>query len=196
MLSTIGRAAIRRIGGGSSASISTNRAALQSLWSLQRADYTQTPRCYATTAAAKPKATTAAKVKKDPATKANPKTAAAKTPLKKKAALKKAPLKKKKALVKKPVVKKKKEKVPLTEEEKLKVKLKALKIQALLGKEPKQLPATAWTLIFSEEMKLGGKASAEKISEIAAKYKNLSPSELEVRLPRHSITIPMLHNIN
>lgn len=177
MLSTIGRAAIRRIGGGG-VSTSTNRA-FQSLWSLQRADYIQKPetalhRCYATATKTvtkpKPKAKTATKT-------AKPK--AAKKVVKKK---KPAPKKKKVALKKKPAVKPKKKPVPLTEEQKLRAEIRELKVKALLAEEPKALPLTAWNVLLTEESKLGGLSASVRMPAIAAKYKALSPEELEVRL--------------
>ena len=182
MLSTIGRAAIRRIGGGTA---STNRA-LQTLWTLQRAESIQTPnqtnpRCYATATktVAKPKAKAAAK----------PKPKAKKVVVKKVAKKKAAPKKKKLAVKKKkPVVKKKvvrpKKKVVLTEAQKLKAEIKVLKEKALLDGEPNALPSTAWTVVMTEEMKAAGPglSASARMPAVSAKYKSLDPSELEVCL--------------
>lgn len=178
MLSTIGRAAIRRIGGGSA---STTNRALQSLWTLQRADHaqSQTPRCYATATktVAKPKAkkaTTTTKAKT---------VSKAKPAAKKKAVVKKklAPKKKKVVLKKKPAVKKKK--VPATEEQKAKAELKVLKAKALLDEEPSGLPTTAWLVMSSDALKAKEATVQSGMPALSAKYKGLSASELEVCLP-------------
>lgn len=187
MLSTIGRSAIRRIGGG--ASISTNRA-LQSLWQLHRAEYisatantTAQPlswlkiaRTYATAtkAAAKPKTTKAKSTTKST------------TKPKAKKAAKKKPVKKKKAAPKKAV---KKPKVTLTEEQKARAEIKQLKVKALVAEEPAGLPNSTWVVFLTREIRNNAsKGSAtERSSSAAAQYRNLSPSELAVSLhPRFS----------
>lgn len=104
----------------------------------------------------------------------------AKPAAKKKAVVKKkvAPKKKKVVLKKKPVVKKK---VPVTEEQKAKAELKVLKAKALLEEEPKGLPTTAWVVMASEALKAGETTLRSGMPALSAKYKELSPSELEVR---------------
>jgi len=190
MLSAIGRAAVRRVVAGGAQS--TNQA-LRSIWHIQRVDSTQNPsntpqsalpirRLYATATKAAP--TTKAKI---PATKAKPK---AKKVAPKKKAVKK-PVKKvvkKKAKPKaKPV---KKVKKPLTEVQKSKlaatkarVYLKELKEQAL---SPPSKPATtAWQVLLSEVTKQPQPAGqkydlASVAKEASAKFKSLTPAELEV----------------
>ncbi len=181
MLSAIGRAAIRRVGGG--AWQSTNRT-LQSIWHLQRVDAPQIAnnastrsrlffslqRPYVTTtkAASKTRAKSTAKQ-----TKATPK-----KPVKKAAKKKKAVAKKPKPKVKKPVKK------ILTDEQKLKAQVKELKAKALLS-SPKLKPSTAWSVLLSEHMATQGSGGRSNVGatskEASAKYKSLSPQELEVR---------------
>lgn len=187
MLSTIGRAAVRRVGGG--ASQSTNRALCCSLLRLHGVDASQNSinpsaqrqftialrRAYATATkdVAKPKAKSAVKAK------AKPKSAAkkpAKKPVKKK-------VKKTKAKAKpKPKIKKAVKK-PLTDEQKLRLDIKKLKETALLAGQPKSAPISAWQVVLKE----GGDKISSKISERAKSaaevYKALSPSELEVSTP-------------
>jgi hypothetical protein len=175
MLSAIGRAAIRRAGAGA-AHPSTNRV-FRSVWRLQRlqtrenAESNLSPtqisfvlrRSLATAAStAKPKSKTPAKkvVKK-----AAKKTV--KKPAKKKAAAKPKPKAKPKKIV--------------TPEEKEKLKIKKLKAVAL--SIPKLKPATAWTVLVSDflsENTVPGKQVTTWVKEAAAKYKTLSPGELEV----------------
>jgi hypothetical protein len=95
----------------------------------------------------------------------------------------------KKAVKKKTVVKKLKPKPRarpkriLTEEEKKKVVVKDLKAKALT--QPKQLPQTAWTVLASEVSKANptNPRIASGMVAAAAKYKSLSPAELEVTDP-------------
>lgn len=166
------------------ASQSTNRT-LQSIWHLQLVDGPQNTdnastrprlffslqRSYATTTKAAPKtrATSTAK----PKTKAAPK-----KPVKKPAKKKKAVAKKSKPKVKKPVKK------ILTDEQKLKAQVKELKAKALLS-SPKLKPSTAWSVLLSEHMATQGSGGRSNVGatskEASAKYKSLSPQELEVR---------------
>lgn len=177
MLSSIGRAAIRRVGAGASHQ-STNRV-LQSLWHLQRIDKSNNVDLTSTLlqfsfSVRRPYATTTQ------ATKPKTKTSTAKAkPKTQKAVLKKA-VKKKAAAKPKPKAKPKKK--VLTDEQKQKAELKALKATALTP--PKGKPATAWTVLLSEMMKKGsvppgGTTSVAK--EAAARYKSLTAEELEVR---------------
>jgi hypothetical protein len=196
MLSTIGRSAIRRIGGG--ASISTNRA-LQGLWQLHRAEYISAPdntvaqphswlklaRSYATAtkAAAKPKTTKAKTTTKSKTT----------TKPKAKKAAKAKPVKKKKAAPKKAV---KKPKVELTDEQKTRAEVKQLKVKALLAEEPKGLPNSAWQVFLTRHVRAD---SDDKVSLLehaksaSTQYKNLSPSELAVSL---SSTVQVVRQAN
>lgn len=186
MLSTIGRAAIGRVGTGASHQ-STNRV-LQSIWHLQRvhkpnsANSSSTlrqfpfnlPRSYATaTQATKPKPKTATKAK--PQTKkAAPKKGVTKKPKKKVAA---KPKPKKKVLTEAQKQK--------AEVQKQKAELKALKATALTL--PKGKPSTAWLVLFSEHMSTNGKGASNASSvakDAAAKYKSLTAEELEVRKAR------------
>jgi hypothetical protein len=96
---------------------------------------------------------------------------------------KKAPAKKKAAKKPKKVAAKKKAAKPkkvLSPEAKAKLRLKLLKAAAL--SPPSQLPATSWAVMVKDT--LGGQTGSkvtEAIQEVSAKYKSLSPSELEVR---------------
>jgi len=190
MLSNIGRAAIRRVGAGTS-DLSTNRA-LQKIWLFQQVTISNDSknasnrpqfsfslrRSYVTaskgTQTAKPRAkksTTTAKSKT--AKKTSPKKAA-KKPKKKAAAKPKA-----KRSVKKVLTEAQKEKAAEVE---AKAQIKDLKAKALLS-PPKGKPATAWNLVLSELS--AADTSSVKISipeiakEAAVKYKSLSPEELE-----------------
>ncbi|KAN0117406.1 hypothetical protein V8E51_003383 [Hyaloscypha variabilis] len=180
MLSTIGRAAIRRVVGRGPQS--TN-SALRSLWHLQYTGTFHDPnsssalsksssslgRCYATAtkAASKPKATTAKTAKPAVAKKA------VKKPVKK--------------LAKKKVVKKLKAKPKgrpkkiLTPEEAKKAAarqvVKEQKAKAL--SPPKNLPQTAWTVLASEWAKAHPEGKPSPLIGASAKYKSLSPAELE-----------------
>lgn len=68
----------------------------------------------------------------------------------------------------------------LTEEEAKKVAVKDLKAKALIL--PKKLPHTAWTVLASEMSKANptNPRVASGMVEASAKYKSLSPAELEV----------------
>lgn len=115
------------------------------------------------------------------------KTTATKKPATKKAATKKPAAKK----PKKKAVKAKPKKKVLTPEQKAEKKtkadalkkrthIKALKEQALLT-GPKQLPRTAWAVVFAEQNS-GAGSITDKAKTAAEKYKNLSASEREVSL--------------
>ncbi|KAF5870211.1 putative hmg box protein [Botrytis fragariae] len=195
MLSNVGRAAIKRIGGSN---LSTNRL-LATVCQLQRVEGQHnvestlkassttfsSRRLYATATKAtqtktviekKPvakkapakKSTTAAK----PAVKKSTKTTAKKTakPVKK-------PVKKpaKKTVAKKPGPKPKKQ---LTDSQKLKLKLKELKAIAFLKEAPKQIPDTAYSVLFIELVKKGTPV-IDAAKEASEKYKSSSTAELE-----------------
>ncbi|KKY32928.1 putative hmg box protein [Diaporthe ampelina] len=140
-------------------------------------------RGFATATASKTTGRTAAKSATK--TKAAPKPQAKATATKAKKTAK-APAKKKKAAAKpkpkpkKPVARKTKEMSP---EKKQVVLRRALKKAALLGQEPKSLPATKWVVFMSAALK--GKPSSglndtrQRIPAIAAEFKSLSPAELE-----------------
>lgn len=176
MLSTIERAAIRRVVAGGTQS--TNRA-FQSIWHLQHVATSHIPRsgsvgrsyATATKAAPKPKTTKPTTTKSKTA---KPKAAANKVAKKpaKKVARKKA-VKKAKPKTRKPVKK------ILTEEQAKKVAVKDLKAKAL--SPPKQKPSTAWSVLVSEYVKEHAAAgSGSGMKEASSKYKILSPTELEV----------------
>jgi len=168
MLSRIGRSALRRAGAGA-AHRSTSRA-FQGVWHLQRLSASEnresalsSTRCFfilrrsLATAAKKTTSTTT-------------KRKATKKPAKKKAAAK--PKRKVKAKPKKKVK---------TPEQEQKLKIKNLKMVAL--DEPKGKPSTAWTVLLSQYMKENaapGNSIATLSKDAAAKYKALSPGELEV----------------
>lgn len=183
MLSTIGRAAVRRVVAGAP---QLTKRAFQRIWHLQHVGASHNPkngsdrpqfsfslrRSYATAAkvVSKPRTTksTTAKPKKAVAKKA------AKKPVKK-------PVKKvaKKKAVKKPVKKPAKKKKILTEEQTEKLTLKELKAKALSF--PKKKPQTAWSVLASEYTKEhASTAFATGFKDAAVKYKSLSPAELEV----------------
>lgn len=158
MLSTIARAAIRRIGAGALRP-STNQVS-QRTWQGQRL---QIPKNSGFSHISRRSLATATGTRK---TSAKPKTKkkAAKKPKKKVAAKRKT-----------------KPKKVLTPEEKTKLKVKELKAVAL--SLPTQKPSTAWMVMVSDSLsggKLDTKLSAA-MSDISARYKALSPSELEVR---------------
>lgn len=187
MLSSFGRAAIKRIGAGSSV-VSTNRA-YQSVWHLQRVNTSDTSgeaplhtqlalslrRSYATTTKTTRVSTTKAK-----------KPVAAKAGTSKKAAPRK--------IVKKPVAKKTKKKIAakpkrnttpktkakktLTTEQKKKAEIRALKTTAL--EPPASKPSSVWQVLLNETAREASFAVFVKTA--ATKYKSLSPEELEVRI--------------
>ncbi|TVY13865.1 Non-histone chromosomal protein 6 [Lachnellula arida] len=183
MLSSIGRAALRR-GGAGARYASTNRAAL-SIWSLQRVNVSRGaneintksqlaisfPRSYATVTktVTKPKTTVTKTTKTTKTTKAKPKTKA------------KKPVKKPAKKPAKPKAKKATKKV-LTEDQKLRVDVKSLKEKAL--SPPTAGADTAWSIVLQQEIKqgAGGPGSgglSNSAKNAAAKYKALSPQEKE-----------------
>ena len=192
MLSSIGRAAIRRVGAGASQS-STTRV-FQSGWCLQRV-YTSKnadnasvhlqfslalQRAYATatkaiqTSKGRPKGS-----KAKPKTRGAASKKVAKKPVKKKAAKKTAPKPKRKPA----------KKVVITEAQKAKEEVKKLKLIALTP--PKALPKTAWSILLQEMIPKGSTGSLATLSkEAAARYKTLTAEELEVKsqclIPRRS----------
>ncbi|ESZ96413.1 hypothetical protein SBOR_3145 [Sclerotinia borealis F-4128] len=206
MLSNIGRAAIKRIGGSH---LSTDRF-LATIWQLQRVEHGESTlkapsasflarRFYATvvkviqakpTTAKKP-ATKTAPAKKPVAKKsaaAKPATKAAKKPVKK--PVKKLVKKPVKKLFKKPVKKvkakakpKKKvaKKVILTDSQKLRNKLRILRVRALLSEGlalPKGKSENAFQVLFQEKA-IGTGDVTRTAKEVAAQYKSASPAELE-----------------
>jgi hypothetical protein len=169
MLSSIGRAAIRRL--GATSSCQPRNRVYQSIWIPQRVDtHKTTPSClsrsYATASSPKLKPKSASKTKS--------------------AAKKAAP---KKAVKAKPKAKTKPKKKILTEEQKEKAHLKALKLAALT--KPKLKPATAWTVLVSEHAaNTTSKENATSLVKgLSASYKSLSPKELEVRTCYSLMTI-------
>lgn len=181
MLSSIGRSAVRRV--VARRPQSTNKS-LQSIWHFQRVDThsssahsrrsVSAQRSYATATkvATKPKAkkTTAAKPKTKKTTKTTPATAV------------KKPITKKKVVAKKPKPKAKKPvKKVLTEEQKSRADLKALKEAAL--SPPTKKPDTVWQAVLTETTRADGTGGdvALKSKSAAARYKSLSPAEIEVR---------------
>lgn len=202
MLSTIGRAAIKRIGGSH---ISTTRF-LATIWQLQRVEGQQNVesslgslsasslarRLYATASkATQTKPTTS----KKPATKAeSAKKTAAKKPAAKKPAREvakkkpaaKKPVKKAKAKAKpKPKPKKKptKKKVVLTPSQILRKKIRELRVTALVGKEPAIKPTSAFQILLQQNSK-SVKDIIENVRQTAAQLKSLSTAEFEV-IPMH-----------
>ena len=185
MLSSIGRAAVRRVVAPSPQS--TN-SAFRSVWHLQHVGSFHHPkgssaldksclslgRGYATATKAAPKskttATKSAKSKKPVAKKA------AKKPVKKTATKKRKTVKKLKS---KPVGRPRK-KIP-TEEDKKKAVVKALKAQALAI--PKKQPWTAWMVFNAEDSRANPVSVANagpRMTDAANRYKSMSPAELEV----------------
>jgi hypothetical protein len=185
MLSTIGRAAIRRVvAPGRQSTNSALRALrhLQCIGTLQHAEGSSAlprPSSYpgrsyatATKTASKSKSATTktAKPKKKPSAKK-----VVKKPVKKVA--------KKKKVVKKLKAKPRgrPRKIP-TEEEKKKAALKVLKATAL--SPPKQKPQTAWTVLAAESAKANPSAQlGSEMKAASTKYKSLTPAELEVLGP-------------
>jgi hypothetical protein len=180
MLSSIGRAAIRRVVARGNQS---TKQGLQTALYLKRVDRIQStasnsPRYLSSFALRRTYATTT-KTKTTPASEAK----AAKKPAKK--AVKKTITKKKvvKKVKAKPKAKVKKAKKELTPEQKEKAKEKAekklLKEKAL--EIPKPKPATAWTVFLAEFLKGSTLSPQSKMTEGSAKFKALSPEQLEVR---------------
>ncbi|KAI9644570.1 hypothetical protein NHQ30_006591 [Ciborinia camelliae] len=186
MLSNIGRAAIKRIGGSH---LPTNRF-LASVWQLQRVEGQQNGeftlrapsarRLYATatkdtetkTATVKKPATKKAPAAKKSATKEST-TKAAKKPVKKVAKQVKAKAKPKKKVAKK---------VVLTDLQKSRKQLKSLRVTALISETPKRKPDTAYRVLFAKNAT--GCHDATESSKLSADmYKKSSTAELE-RLDR------------
>ena len=106
-------------------------------------------------------------------------TAAKRRTAAKEAAPAKSTKKPKKKAVKKPIPRVKK---PLSKSALLKKERQATRElrEAALLNNPKQLPQTAFTLIFTEETKKSGDART-KATSASEKYRSLSPEEREVR---------------
>jgi hypothetical protein len=173
MLSRITRAAIRRVVAGT-AYPSTNRV-YQSVWHLQHLNtHKNTEKALSSTqfsCVSRRSLATAANT-----TSTSPKPKSKKAPAKR--AVKK-PAKKKAAA--KPKAKAKPKKKVVTPEQKEKLKIKELKAVAL--SPPKTKPSTAWTVLLAEfvtEHATPGKQAVSFAREAAAKYKALTPGELEV----------------
>lgn len=186
MLSTVGRAALRRIGGG--VSTSTNRT-LQSLWGLQRvqsAKCTDSPsqqlswarvaRFYATASKTAAKSKTPRKKSTGTAKKATTKAKTTTKTATKKAAPKKKAVKKKVAPKKKPAKPKKQP----TEEEQLKADVKTLKAKALLKEEPPRPYVNALNIVVADVTK-GNKAGLQS-SAAVERLRSASPAEMEVTI--------------
>ena len=179
MLSSIGRAAVRKV--VAEAPQSTNRA-FQSIWHLQRVKRLQN----VDNASAHPRLGFSFRRSYVTATKAAPKKkSTAKQGAAKPKAKKAAPKKVVKKAVKKKVVKKTKPKAKkvLTEQQKTRADVKKLKETALAT--PKRLPSTAWSVVLDEATRgsAGGPSSiGSAATTAAAKYKALTPAELEVSI--------------
>lgn len=194
MLSSIGRAAVRRV--VAPGPQSTN-SAFRSVWHLQHVGSFHHPkgssaldkscfslgRAYATATKAAPKSK-----------KTTTKSAKPKNPVAKKAA--KKPVKKTATKKKKKAVKKLKSKSVgrprkiLTEEDKKKAVVKALKAQALAI--PKKLPFTAWMVFNAEDARANPVSVANggpRSADAANRYKSMSPAELEVIDPYPTIRV-------
>jgi len=199
MLSSIGRSAICRIGAVQSRTSSLRVG--EWAWQVQRVCIALSPydateshsrpdprfahslrRSFATASEATPKprakkATTAGKS----STTRKPSTAK-KAAAKPKAKPKKKVAAKPKTRAKKVLTEAQKAKLAET---KAKLELKALKATALLS-PPKGLPSSAWAVLVSEQMKEKSGQSfpglSKSIVDISTRYKNLDPSEREVRM--------------
>ncbi|TGO39220.1 hypothetical protein BHYA_0058g00310 [Botrytis hyacinthi] len=194
MLSNVGRAAIKRIGGSN---LSTNRL-LATVCQLQRVEgqhnVESTLKASSASFLARRLYATATKTTQTK-TVIEKKPVAKKTPAKKsttvaKPAVKKAtkstakktakPVKKSKPAAKKSVAKKPgpKPKKQLTDSQKLKLKLKELKAIAFLKEAPKQIPDTAYSVLFIDLVKKGTPV-IDAAKEASEKYKSASTAELE-----------------
>ncbi|RDL41967.1 uncharacterized protein BP5553_01946 [Venustampulla echinocandica] len=174
MLSSIGRAALKRSGAGAGAcQVSTNRVAqharlLRITNSPQGANNLpgqdqlafQFLRCYATATKVATKAPS-----KTTKSKSAGSTTKAKKPAKK--------------VAKKPKAVKKPAKKVLTDKQRTAASIRDLKAKALTP--PPNKPSTVWQLIFQESMKSKTREGgiSDTAREAAAKYKSLSPAELE-----------------
>lgn len=197
MLSSIGRTAIRRIGAGQSHASSVRVG--EWTWQVQRvcvalSSYDATEvhsrpdgrfahflrRSYATATktAPKPRAKKATIAGKPATTRKSSRESARNATAKPK---KKKVAAKPKSRVKKVLTDAQKAK---RVEVKAKMELKALKATALLS-PPKGLPSSAWAVLVSEQMKEKSGQSfpglSKSIADISTRYKNLDPSEREVR---------------
>jgi hypothetical protein len=202
MLSSVGRTAIRRIGAGQSHASAVRVG--EWTWQVQRVRIALSP-YDATEAHSRPDArlahslrrsyVTVSKTTSKPHTKkATPAGTPATTGKSSRGSAKKANAKPKAKSKKKKFAVKPKTRVKkvLTEaqkakraEIKAKLELKALKATALLS-PPKELPSSAWAVLVSEKMKEKSGQSfpglAKSIADISTRYKNLDPSEREVRM--------------
>lgn len=174
MLSTIARAAIRRVGAGA-IHPSTNRV-FQSIWHLQSLrTYDNADGTLPSTDASFILRRSLATVAKVPATSSKPKA--------KKAPKKNATKKLKKKVASKPKSAIGRPKKVLTKEEETKLRIRSLKKVAL--SVPKMKPSRPWLVFIVEyiaENHTGQQQSLGLLSKAAsAKFKSLSPSEVEVR---------------
>jgi hypothetical protein len=134
-------------------------------------------------------ATTTASKKKPAAKKPVAKKTATKTTKKKPVAKKAAKPKAKKA-AKKPKATRPKKK--LTDEEKAKLKLRALKERALLKEQPVKLPVTSWNLYLTKHLKEALNKDpkpqfADAVRQLAAEHRALPEHEKEVRLTQNLV---------
>lgn len=155
-------------------------------------------RGYATAAATKKPAAKKPAAKKTAATTTKKKTTrkkavATKTTAKSKP---KARATKKKATKPKPKPKPKKKTVELSPEQKARVKKRELRKNALVSEQPKKLPFTSW-LVYTKSQSANRTRDQELgslMKEIAASFKKLSASELEVstRFPLYVTRLGLL----
>lgn len=131
-----------------------------------------------TTAAKKAPTTSATKAAKKPAVKKTSAKAIPKTKSKAKPRIKAKPNLAKKAKAKAKA--KPKPKKPLTEAQKTKKVIADLKVTALTP--PGRIPSTAWSVFTNENLKKGSGSVATQMKDLAARWKNVSPEQLEVRL--------------
>lgn len=132
-------------------------------------------------------ATSAAKPARKPRATARRSTRTKRATPKKPAAKKKGVRKSKKKVVKKPKAKKprvKKAPSKTAIAQKARAARAELRNAALLDK-PKQLPATAYTLLVVAESKGSHGSVTATASSVSTKYRNLSPEEREVRIYHH-----------
>jgi uncharacterized membrane protein YqiK len=201
MLSTIGRAAIRRVGAGASHAQQGRVGELT--WQLQRvciarssyeASDAHSTRRSGVTYSTRRSYAAAAKSPGPPRAKKTTTKAKSTTTKKtasgsaKKATTRKAAKPKKKVAAKRPAKKElTAEQVAKRAEVKAKAQIKELKAAALLS-GPKTLPASAWAVVFAEDVKhkkseMGTSFAGVTniVKEAATRYKNLDSAEREVR---------------
>lgn len=179
MLTSIGRAAARRVVAGANVSRSFNKTTniTASLLNTIRPAFVLRPisgRGFSVSRWPLLASKASGTAKKSTSTKKKPTT---KTATKKKAATKT-----KKAAAPK---KKKKAKKVLTPEEKKRERISILRRESLLREEPKQLPVSAWSINVAETIpaqRRQGVPMADAIRQTKAEYQNLPSSEMQVCL--------------